>query len=492
MTRSIQLLKQVRAVTRHIETTSTNAEHQAMLSVADILLNELMLQEDRQFYLDVIAQGRELLDAGQALARDVSGAVLPARNAVEVTESLCMEVLDAKIEALFKDLVGVVNCLDERRSVGEKEWLSQVTQWESRLYQHSLQQCWQEGAEDKGEITRENLLSYLQHKFPHWAGLTITRFEILAGGISKKTILFETEDKVNGRQSMVIRAEQPVNLLHYDGSQVSLEYYAICLMQREGMPVAEPLWLEQDEHWLGVRFIVSRKAEGSVIGGNFGSYQPLTRGQVASFMSNLFKMHSIRPDFDDPLVQQSHLRVWMPYKTVNEATTFYVNEFLPLLISRAGIKPTPEMMRALRWLQANVPDCDEPAVVIHLDYAFNNMIFDGDNMTALLDWETSRLADPAEDFTWTQPNLGVYTMAEFREKYREGTGRDVSEYRIAYAAVSKCLTNLIAGRTGLAFINNSDSAPLHMGVMAYKFMPMLGANVDELIAAAEAFKPDPV
>jgi hypothetical protein len=79
-------------------------------------------------------------------------------------------------------------------------------------------------------------------------------------------------------------------------------------------------------------------------------------------------------------------------------------------------------------------------------------------------------------------------MQEFRQKYKEGTGRDVSEYRIAYAALAKCLANLIAGRTGLQYINNSDHAPLHMGMMAYKFMPLLGSNADELIAKAESLR----
>jgi aminoglycoside phosphotransferase (APT) family kinase protein len=163
----------------------------------------------------------------------------------------------------------------------------------------------------------------------------------------------------------VVRAEQPVNLLHYDGSDVALEFYMIKLMQQHGMPVAEPLWLEEDASQIGARFIVSRKAEGKVIGGNFGSYEPLTPGQIESYLSNYFKLHSIRPDPADPLVQKSHLNVWMPYKTIHEAAQFYAAEYLPAMISRAGIKTTPEMLRTLRWMERNAPDCDEAPVIIH-------------------------------------------------------------------------------------------------------------------------------
>lgn len=488
MTRNIQLLKQVRAVTRNIDASTDNPEHKALLSVADILLNELMLQEDGRFYADLVQQGSALLHEGEALAMRLGHAVARYASGSLPGAMHRIDAIDAEVERLFDALASIVGTLDEDRSAEEKDWLSRVTRWENRLYQNSLRDLASAPEASAIDITRERLEAYLDHKFPELGGVVVTKFVTLAGGISKKTILFETDKPVYGTQSLVIRAEQPVNLLHYDGSDVALEFYMIRLMQQHGMPVAEPLWLEADARHLGVRFIVSRKAEGSVIGGNFGPYQPLTPGQAESFLANYFKLHGIRLDPDDPLVRQSHLNVWMLHKTIREVAKFYAAEYLPTMIRRAGIKTTPEMLRALRWLERNAPDCDEPPVIIHFDYAFNNMIFDGDRMTALLDWETSRLADPADDFIWTQPNLGLYPMDEFRRVYRQGTGRDVTEYRIAYAALAKCLVNLIAGRTGLKYINESDSAPLHMGMMAYKFMPMLGANVDELIATAESLR----
>ena len=156
------------------------------------------------------------------------------------------------------------------------------------------------------------------------------------------------------------------------------------------------------------------------------------------------------------------------------------------MIQRSGIATTPQMARALRWLEKNVPDCDEPSVIVHTDYAYNNMIFDGGQMTALLDWETSRLGDPADDLIWTQVNLGLYPMPEFVKMYNQSSGRNVTEYRVAYAHLMKCVINLIAGRTGARAINDDDNAPPHMGLMAYKYMPMIGSNIDGLIAAAES------
>lgn len=487
MTSSIKLLKQIRSATQRIHATADNPEHKSALAVVDVLLNELMLQEDRGFYLRLLQQGESLLREGEALAKCAGLQIAEQLTWDSFDETQRIEAFDVQIDQLFDALAAIVGVLEEEHDP-QKSWHSRVTQWESSLYRRSLESIPMQWETIGPDITQHRLEQYLAEKFPALGGVKVTKLIVLAGGLSKKTILFETDKPIYGTQSMVIRAEQPINLLYFDGSDVAREYYMVQLMQKHGMPIAEPLWLEEDASRLGMRFIVSRKAEGGPIGDNFGSYQPLTPGQVESYLSNYFKLHSIQPDATDPLVQRSHLGLWLPYKTIRDVTRFFAAEYLPTLIRRAGIKTTPEMLRALRWLERNAPDSDEPPVIIHVDYAFNNMIFDGDCMSALLDWETSRLADPADDFIWTQPNLGLYGMDEFRLKYKQGTGRDVSAYRVAYAAVSKCLINLIAGRTALKYINESEVAPLHMAMMAYKFMPIIGSNVDELISDAEGKK----
>ena len=489
MASNLQMLKQVRAVTSLIAQTTDNAGHKSLLSVADIYLNNLLLQQAPQFYLELVEQGRALVEEGAGLAAKLNKKLLlPPAPAIEVHPDSRMETIDTHIHALFDRLVAIIGVLDESRSAQEKDFLVRVSHWESRFYKHSTEDASTSAPVKAREIMPEAVQTYLEKKFPQWKDVKVNKFVVLEGGISKKTILFETHDAVNGAQSLVIRAEQPCNLLNYDGSRVALEFYSIKAMHQAGMPVAEPLWVEEDARHLGNCFLVSRKAEGKPIGGNFGPYEPLTPGQLESYMSNFFKLHSIRLDPADPAVQKSHLKVWSRFRTTTEADHFFVTETLPQLISHGQVRTTPQIARAMKWLEKNVPVNDEPPVIIHIDYAFNNMIFDGDRMTALLDWETTRLGDPANDFIWTQINLGLYSMEEFRQKYHEGTGRYVSDYRIAYAQITKCMINLIAGWTGAQFIDSDDSAPLHMGVMAYKFMPMLCPDIDGLIAAAEAAK----
>ena len=400
-----------------------------------------------------------------------------------------IEIINAEIVALNEALLAVVKSLDEKNSPADKEYLVRVSTWENSLYLRRREQVTATEQAKAREITAESLQAYLQKKFPDWKNLKVTKFVRLEGGISKMTILFETQDDKNGAQSLVLRADQPVSLLYFDGSDVRQEFYVIALMHKLGMPVPEALLLEADESHLGARFLITTKLPGknfysglASLGGDVKPPQEL----IDSFLGVLYQMHGLKIDPADPLVQKSHLNEWMPHKTIHEAAVYNAKVYVPKLISRSGIKVTPQLERAVRWLEGHAPESDDPAVVVHVDYAFNNVLFHENRVSAVLDWETSRMGDPCDDILWTQNNLGVYTMPEFLAIYEKATGRHISEYRMAYARAQKCVLNVIAGLTALEAIDTDDNSPLHMGVMGLKYMPLFGADLGDLMAAAEA------
>src|SRR5207302_1036787 len=125
------------------------------------------------------------------------------------------------------------------------------------------------------------------------------------------------------------------------------------------------------------RFIVSRKAEGRIQGGQMGSELPVTDKLLQSIISNFIKLHNVRIDQNDPLVQQSHLREWTSFKTITDVTRYFVAEFIPKVIRLTDIAMTPQLLRALKWLERNLPRVDEPPLIVHLDFCFNNLIING-------------------------------------------------------------------------------------------------------------------
>jgi aminoglycoside phosphotransferase (APT) family kinase protein len=455
----------------------------ALLGAADIALNTLQLQASPEFYLEHIADGRRLVDEGWRLA--TPGSDLPPPPAIDLNPRLRAEVFELQVLAIRQTLTSLVARLDEREPPS-KNFLRRMSDWESGFYEHHLQQV-PTAAGATPALTRAALQAYLEAKFPSWTGLKITNFLPLAGGFSKNTVLFESQDELNGRQALVLRGEQPFDLLCYAGSDVTREFFMIQLMRESGMPIAEPLWLEADERHLGCRFIVSRKAEGRVYGGALGSDEALPPHLVNSIVSTLVRMHNIEISAANPLALESHLKEWLPHQaTLHDTTRFYVDEWLPRLVTRTKIPPSPQLARALQWLQRNVPDSDETPVVVHGDFSFNNLIIGPAGVTAVLDWESSRLGDPAEDIIWTQPNIGAYMdMAQFLEIYESGTGRKISERRLRYARVVKCVLNAVACLSAYTGLETRDDVSLNLGVLAYRYMGLFGSQFNSLIESAE-------
>lgn len=454
---------------------SSNPEHLALIGYAQAAMNELLLREEHAFYLEHIDQGLSLL-----AERDHQE--LRAQRQ-QVTSASTSDALLAFIKSLQERFAS----FSAQDAPGLAEYFRRVGDWEARFYAHRLKNAHARGADAGPTITAATLQEYLRRRFPQSADLTVTRFVSLAGGFSKKTILFETEDAAHGQRSMVIRAEQPIRLLCIAGSDVAREYHMIQLMARLGMPIAEPLWLEEDRASLGRRFIVSRRADGETYGGNFGSHNTLRPALLDSIFANFVKLHNLRVEPDDPLTRRSHLEEWLPFKTAEECTHYLVNKYLIRMIEESQAEESPQLLRALTWLQRNVPEVDEPPAVLHIDFALNNLIIKNEAVTAVLDWETSRLGDPAEDIIWTQQNLAAHIpMPEFLRRYEAGTGRKVSAYRLAYSRVAKCALNAITCLGALSAIDKYDDTDSAFLPLALCYMSHFGSQFNGLIEAAEA------
>jgi aminoglycoside phosphotransferase (APT) family kinase protein len=85
-------------------------------------------------------------------------------------------------------------------------------------------------------------------------------------------------------------------------------------------------------------------------------------------------------------------------------------------LRRVQLDPEPELTFVLAWLQANAPANDVTALV-HGDFKAGNVLLDGDDISAVLDWETAHLGDPLEDLGWvTNPlRAGEHRIAEVWE-----------------------------------------------------------------------------
>ncbi|MGB2758260.1 MAG: phosphotransferase family protein [Acidimicrobiia bacterium] len=228
-----------------------------------------------------------------------------------------------------------------------------------------------------------------------------------ANGMSSETLLFEAEWDVDGapqRQRLVARvAPYATDVPVFPSYDLEMQFRVIEAVAAAGtVPVPIPRWLELDASVLGQPFFIMDRVDGrvppDVMPYTFGSW--LTEASAAdqqhlqnASVRTLAAIHAIpvsenvRAHLErstggtTPLVRDvQHWRKY--YEWVRGADRY------PLL--EAGFD----------WLTSNWPVDEGEAVLTWGDARIGNMMFDGFDPVAVLDWEMATVAPRGVDVGW--------------------------------------------------------------------------------------------
>ncbi|MEM1307203.1 MAG: phosphotransferase family protein, partial [Pseudomonadota bacterium] len=196
----------------------------------------------------------------------------------------------------------------------------------------------------------------------------------------------------DGAQDVVLRtdaqARVPISL------DRSAEFRVLETAFAAGVAVAEPLLECRDATIIGAPFTLQRYCSGEA------SARSLTRapdleawGDDAVFALGraLATVHTIRPGA--PSAERlSFLPVPLHAPGVVE-----VERLRGAL--KGSTEARPALAYVLRWLETHPPRASATTLV-HGDYRTGNVMLDGANVRAILDWEFAHWGDPAEDIGW--------------------------------------------------------------------------------------------
>jgi len=248
------------------------------------------------------------------------------------------------------------------------------------------------------------------------------RVDPLAGSFSNHTHLVEARFADGSRFRVVVRRYAVFG--DYDrGAKARREYRTLELLQQNGIPVPAPLYLDDTGELLGTPGIVTAHVTGDLV------LSPLPEPAVRarSLAATLARIHSV------------------PCGTAQKGFLLDGNAEVTWFL-RSGTAP--------EWLKAHP---DGPTVwhtvsdllkkaesvqpgLVHVDYWPGNVLWQGQEVAAVVDWEEAAYGDPAIDVAYCRMDMFLTgttsTANEFLQAYEAQAGRvrNLTLFELAAAA----------------------------------------------------------
>jgi len=391
--------------------------------------------------------------------------------------------LEQAWRAAMAELQACVTVLNRASGVDElaKAGLrSALAAWESD-YLISAAAVEDESAEEEAvEITRERLADYLRQRFDE-PDLQVEKFQPLAGGFGKQTILFDVAGKALAG-SFVMRRDMGLRpSVANDCHRVRDEFAVIRAARDRGFPAPEALWLDT-EHCLlrGGDFIVMRRSPGKLPGNFFGSRVAIPAGLNDALATIMAQLHTLEPLSElGELTESICAARWRMSR--GEATASYIRAWYELFLA-SDHTPSPALAAIYGWLLDNVPDRPGKPSLLHGDIGFHNFLFDDDKLSAVLDWEFAHVGDPAEELGYVAVTLGgSVDWARLMARYIEAGGEAVDAQTLRYFKVWAFARNATGANLLSTLFCNGHAPDLKLAILPVAHIPQFLRGAQALI-----------
>lgn len=317
------------------------------------------------------------------------------------------------------------------------------------------------------ELTAELLQDWLRRNRHAGPDAQVTSLKRLMGGYSKATYIARIVDAGN-EQTVVVRKDSPGLPT---GSSVVSEFPILGEMTAIGVPAPAPLWVEPDAGLCGGAFIGVGFAGGTPANQIVPTDPNVSREWAQSTAQVLARLHSATA---------------LPGTDVREPVAAEIDGLEQRMLERERA-PHPGLLVGLRWLRRNIDRlAGRPACRIHGDAGFHNMLMDGRRITALLDWEFSRIGDPVEDLASIKSfmdQIGGWDI--FYAAYQDAGGFTVDARADDYFTVWRETRNMVACLGSLNSLLMSGVFEVPLTVAGTIYIPKYEIAIFDAIAKAE-------
>lgn len=239
------------------------------------------------------------------------------------------------------------------------------------------------------DIDLNFLGQWLGNAIPGFAG--ISSLEKFEGGQSNPSYRLASDGK-----QYVLRRKPFGNLLR-SAHAIEREYRLLAALYPVGFPVPRPILLCEDEAVIGAVFYMMEFVEGRIFWNGIlpDVPKPDRRAYYHGMIDTLAELHSI-----------DHLSLGLgdfgaPGNYVARQVERWTKQY-----RASQTDEVIEVEKLIEWLPRTVPE-QSRTCIIHGDYRIDNLIYDGPQVRAVLDWELATIGDPLADFTYLAMNWAL-------------------------------------------------------------------------------------
>ena len=299
----------------------------------------------------------------------------------------------------------------------------------------------------RGTTLEQSLVSFLKKRFPDADDVGIEDFQQIPGGFSRETfscVAQLTRGGAQERLSLILRKDPPIEISILQTSRAVEHDLIESIRLNTGVPVSQSYGYELDPKPFGEAAMVIQRMHGNGNTSdlfNGGPDEDQVDDVVRHLCEVLVELHTSDIATIDPTGALSDPRgvgikttSWDDY--IDSTCEYYISSY-PSVAFDPSIMILIDLFQTLRRTKPRAL----PLALVHGDFNPANFLYENGKVTALIDWENSRVGDPREDLGWmTTMDLLSNTriMDHPRDKggflayYNELTGFNVTAEEINY------------------------------------------------------------
>ena len=316
------------------------------------------------------------------------------------------------------------------------------------------------------------LLDYLRTSLPDVDGLRVLDLKRMPEGWSRECYSFVLAFRRNGsaeRHELILRRDPTGSIIYTDRA---VEAQVLTAVASRGLPVPAVWFLEAEGGALDTPFMIMQRMPGTSSPAVLYADDYAAQRQAIGheFIRHLATLHTL--DWSDMVLPFSDPPT---EKTAAEQAVARWEQTL----HEQQLESHPFLAQSLRWLRQNLPEAPRVSL-LHGDYRSGNFLFEGDRITAIVDWELAGLGDPLEDLGWIFKALwrlddricGFFETDEFLRLYEAYSGIPVDRNALRFWALFAEFKHGIMGVTGARTVADRKTDEINFSISHLYVAPL--------------------